>query len=112
MKRTVFVAMCILLAFLAKAERNINRKEYAGRYVLSSEESMISEVEITIQNDSILTVFLPVGEIILEYIEKDCFEVPQYGATAIFERDEKQEVTACRISIPMAEIKDLIAVKQ
>ncbi|MDR1937206.1 MAG: hypothetical protein LBQ73_01740 [Tannerellaceae bacterium] len=112
MKRTVVVsAIFILWAFISKAEGNIDRKEYAGRYVLPV-ESMIGEVEITIQNDTLLTISLPVGEIILEYLEEDCFEVPQYGATAVFERDEKQEVTACRISIPMADIKDLIAKKQ
>ncbi|MDR1918356.1 MAG: hypothetical protein LBQ65_01770 [Tannerellaceae bacterium] len=111
MKRTVLSAIFILVALLSKAEGNIDRKEYAGRYVLPM-ESIIGEVEICIQNDSVLTVSLPVGEIILEYIEADCFEVPKYGATAVFERDEKQEVTACRISIPMADIKDLIAKKQ
>jgi hypothetical protein len=111
MKKTVVSAMFILLAFIAKAEGNTDKKEYAGRYVLPA-ESMIGEVEISIQNDSVLMISSPVGEIMLEHIEEDSFKVPQYGATAVFERDEKQAVTACRISIPMADIKDLIAKKQ
>jgi hypothetical protein len=110
MKKTVLSMIFILSVLISKAEGNIDGKDYVGHYVLPM-ESVIGEVEISIQNDTLLMISSPAGEFILKYVEKDSFEVPQYGATVVFERDGKQEVIACKISIPPADI-NLTAVKQ
>jgi hypothetical protein len=111
MKRALLSIILIGLFAALNAKEEANWVEYTGRYIVALKNG-ISEVEVRFQNDGQLTVASPIGKIILVHIEKDYFEIPQYGGTVVFERDEKQEVTACTVSIPMADIKDIKIKKQ
>jgi hypothetical protein len=112
MKKVLLTVMIIAgLLIAAQAGNKANRKEYAGRYVFP-EEIMVDPIEITLQSDTLLTLFSPVGEITLKFVEGDRFEFPQYGGVIVFERNKKQEVCSCRISVTAINVEDIIATKQ
>jgi hypothetical protein len=111
MKRTLLSVIFILSVLLTHAKEDVNREEYTGRYVITLKNT-ISEVEVILQSDGRLVVSSPIGKIILVHIENDCFEIPQYGGLVVFERDEKRAVTACTVSIPIADIRDIKVKKQ
>jgi hypothetical protein len=112
MKKVLLTVIVIGGMFIAaQAGDKVCRMEYAGHYVFP-EEIMIEPIEITLQSDTLLTLFSPMGEIALKYVEGDRFEFPQYGGVVVFERNEKQEVCACRISVTAINVADIIAKKQ
>ena len=86
-------------------------QEYTGQYVLSFDNSE-ETVDITLQGDSTLMAFSALGEVALTYVEKDRFEFPQYGGVIVFERDEKQQVVACTISVAAVDVEEIKARKQ
>jgi hypothetical protein len=113
MKKVVLTVMIIGGMFIAaQAGDRTDRREYTGHYVFP-EESMIEPIEVTLGSDTLLTIFSPmVGEIALECVGGDRFEFPQYGGVIVFERNTKQEVCACRISVTAINIEDITARKQ
>jgi hypothetical protein len=112
MKKAVLTMMIIGGMFIAaQAGDRTDRREYTGRYVFS-EESAFEPIEIVLQSDTLLTVLSPMGEIDLKYVEGDRFEFPQYGGVIVFERNKKQKVCACRISVTAMNIADVIAKKE
>jgi hypothetical protein len=112
MKKVVLSAICIfMLSISAQASDRADWKEYTGRYIFSidnSEEIM----DITLQEDSTLTAFSSLGEVALTYVEKDHFEFPQYGGVIIFERDEKQQIIACKVSVAAIDLEEIKAQKR
>ena len=94
-----------------RANNSTDWQEYTGHYVLSFDNSE-ETVDITLQGDSTLTAFSPLGEIALRYVEKDRFEFPQYGGVIVFERDEKRQVVACTISVAAMDVEEIKARKQ
>ncbi|MDR2691214.1 MAG: hypothetical protein LBB73_02795 [Dysgonamonadaceae bacterium] len=112
MKKVLLSAICILMILIpAQGSGKADWQEYAGRYVFSVENSA-ETVEITLQGDSTLTVFSSLGEVALTHVGKDRFEVPQFGGVVIFERDEKRQVIACKVSVAAIEGEELKARKQ
>ncbi|MDR2804509.1 MAG: hypothetical protein LBB85_02545 [Dysgonamonadaceae bacterium] len=112
MKRVLFTVICILGIFVLIYARNrADWQEYAGRYAFSV-ENLAETLEIVLQGDTALTAFTPMGEIALTYVEKDRFEFPQYGGVVVFERDETQKITACRISVAAMDMEEIKAKKQ
>jgi sorbitol-specific phosphotransferase system component IIA len=95
----------------AQANDQADWQEYAGQYVLSFDNSE-ETVAITLQGDSTLTAFSPLGEVALRYAGEDRFEFPQYGGVIVFERDEKRQIVACTISVAAIDMKELKARKQ
>jgi hypothetical protein len=111
MKKTVLTIAALIIFLAAQAGDKTTWQEYAGLYVFPG-ETMVEPVEIALQSDSILTLFSAFGEIVLTPVETDRFEFPQYGGVIIFERDEKQQVTACRISVTAMNTGELKANKK
>jgi hypothetical protein len=112
MKKVLLTTVCILaILSFAQASGKADWQEYIGRYVFSADGSE-ETVEITHQGDSTLTAFSSLGEIALKYVEKDRFEFPRYGGVVVFERDEKQAITACRISVAVINLGEIKARKQ
>jgi hypothetical protein len=100
-----------MILIAAQASGKPDWQEYTGRYIFSIENSE-ETMEITLQSDSTLTVFSSMGEVALTLVEKDCFAFPQYGGVVVFERDNKQQIIACKISIAAIDLKELKARKQ
>lgn len=111
MKRTLLSAIFIFSAFILNAKEDAKWEAYTGWYTIVLKNGT-SKVEVIFQNDGRLIVASPIGKILLVHTGKDSFEIPQYGGTAVFERDENQAVTACAVSIPMADIKNIKVKKQ
>ena len=110
MKKVLLSAICIMIIISAQASDKADWQEYTGRYVVSlnnSEETM----EITLLEDT-LTVFSALGEVALRYVKKDRFEFPQYGGAIVFERDEEQQIVACKISVAAIDVEEIMARKQ
>ena len=95
----------------ARANDNTDWQEYAGRYVLSFDNSE-ETVAITLRGDSTLTAFSALGEVALRDAGEDRFEFPQYGGVIVFERNEKRQVVACTISVAVLDMEELKARKQ
>ncbi|MDR0733296.1 MAG: hypothetical protein LBF08_04455 [Dysgonamonadaceae bacterium] len=111
MKTVVLTTVCILaILSFAQAGGKGDWQEYSGRYIVSAFNAE-ETVEIALQADSTLTAFSSLGEVRLTYVEKDRFEVPQYGGVVIFERDEAQQVIACKISVAAVDLQELKARK-
>ena len=112
MKKVLLSAICIFaLLIFAQANDKTDWQEYTGQYVLSFDSSE-ETVDITLQGDSTLMAFSALGEVALTYVEKDRFEFPQYGGVIVFERDEKQQVVACTISVAAVDVEEIKARKQ
>jgi hypothetical protein len=112
MKKVLLSAICIFMAFIsAQANDKADWKEYTGNYVFSLDNSE-ETVDIKLRSDSTLTVFSSLGEVTLTHVEKDRFEFPQYGGVIVFERNEKQQVIACKISIAAMDVEEIKARKQ
>ncbi|MDR2626920.1 MAG: hypothetical protein LBC40_02685 [Dysgonamonadaceae bacterium] len=110
-KVLLFTIYIFMILISARASDNADWQEYTGRYVFSG-NGQGETLEIYLQSDTILTAFSSLGEVTLTHVGKDRFEVPQYGGVIIFERDEKQQVIACRISVAAIELEELKARKQ
>jgi hypothetical protein len=100
-----------MLSISAQANDKADWKEYTGHYILSG-DNQGETLEITFQNDTVLTAFSSLGEVALTYVEKDRFEFPQYGGIIIFERDEKRQIVACKISVAAMDLEEIKARKQ
>lgn len=100
-----------MASFLIQASDRADWKEYAGHYVFSG-DLQGETLEIRIQRDTVLTAFSSLGRVALKYVGKDHFECPQYGGTIRFERDEKQQITACKISVTAIDLREIKAQKQ
>jgi hypothetical protein len=100
-----------IFLFPALANEKANRHEYTGCYVFSIDNSE-EILEIILQKDSTLMAFSSLGEVTLTYVKKDRFEFPQYGGVIIFERDDEQQIIACRISIAAIDLKEIKARKK
>jgi hypothetical protein len=111
MKRALWLVIFIWGCFLLHAREGAKWSEYTGRYVVAL-KNHTGEVEVAFQDEGRLVVSSPIGRIILVHVEKDCFSIPQYGGTVVFERDDRQEVTACTLSVPIADIKNIKVFKQ
>jgi hypothetical protein len=112
MKKVLLSALCIFMMLIpAQASGKPDWKEYTGSYVFSVENSA-ETMEITLQGDSTLTVFSSLGEVVLTPVEKDRFEFPQYGGVIVFERDDKQQIIACKVSVTAIDLEELKARKQ
>jgi hypothetical protein len=110
-KVLLFTIYTFMILIPARASDKAEWQEYTGRYVFSG-NAQGETLEIMLQNDTILTAFSSLGEVTLTYVEKDRFEFPQYGGVIIFERDETQQIIACKISIAVIEWDELKARKQ
>jgi hypothetical protein len=112
MKRVLLSTVCIFMMILpVRANDSTDWQEYTGQYVLSFDNSE-EIVDITLQGDSTLTAFSPLGEVVLTHVKEDRFEFPQYGGVIVFERDEKQQVVACTISVAAMDVEEIKARKQ
>jgi hypothetical protein len=112
MKKAVLSAICIFMMLIPAQANNIaDWQEYTGHYIFSG-DSQGETLEITLQGDTVLTAFSSLGEVALTYVKKDRFEFPQYGGIIIFERDEKQQIIACTISIAAINLEEIKARKQ
>jgi hypothetical protein len=112
-KKVLLSAICMMSIFIAVTQANdeTDRQEYVGHYVFPW-ENQDEIIEITLQDDSTFTMFSSAGEIKLKYAQKDRFEFTQYGGVIVFERDEKQEIIACKISVAAINMKEVKALKQ
>jgi hypothetical protein len=112
MKKVLLSAICIFMAFVsAQTSDKADWKEYTGHYVFSG-DNQGETLDITLQNDTVLTAFSSLGEVALTHVEKDRFEFPQYGGVVIFERDEEQRIIACKISVAAIDLGEIKAQKQ
>jgi hypothetical protein len=112
MKKVLLSAISIFMVFIsAQASDKADRKEYTGHYVFSG-DNQGETLDITLQSDTILTAFSSLGEVALTYVEKDRLEFPQYGGVIIFERNEKQQIIACKISVAAIDLEEIKAQKQ
>jgi hypothetical protein len=112
MKKVLLSTVCIFMMIVsARANDRADWQEYAGHYVLSLEDSE-ETVDITLQGDSTLTVFSSLGEVALTYDGEDCFKFSQYGGVIVFERDGRQQVVACKISVAAMDMEEVKAWKQ
>jgi hypothetical protein len=112
MKKVILATMGVFMIFIsAQATGKAEWQEYSGCYVFSV-KNLVETLEITLQEDSTLLAFSSLGEVTLTPVEKDRFEFPQYGGIIVFERDEKQEITACKISVAILETGEIKAKKQ
>jgi hypothetical protein len=112
MKRVLLLAVGIFMIILpVRANDNAGWQEYTGHYVLSFDNSE-ETVDITLQGDSTLVAFSSLGEVALRHVKKDRFEFPQYGGVIVFERNEKQQVIACKISVAVIDVDEIKARKQ
>ncbi|MDR2057084.1 MAG: hypothetical protein LBP83_02145 [Dysgonamonadaceae bacterium] len=112
MKKVLLSAICVFMIFIsARATDKTDRQEYIGYYVFSV-ENLVETLEITLQEDSTLMAFSSLGEVTLTPVEKDRFVFPQYGGIIVFERNEKQEITACKISVAAIDMEEIKALKQ
>jgi hypothetical protein len=112
MKKVLLSAVCIFMIILPlQANDEVDWLEYTGHYVLSLDSSE-ETVDITLQGDSTLMAFTSLGEVALTYVKKDRFEFPQYGGVIVFERNEKQQVIACKISVAAIDVEEIKARKQ
>ena len=105
------VAICTLMIISAQANDKADWKEYTGCYIFSLDNSE-DTMDITLKDDSTLTAFSLLGEVALTYVEKDRFVFPEYGGVIVFERDEKQQVVACTISVAAVDVEEIKARKQ
>ncbi|MDR1121051.1 MAG: hypothetical protein LBM08_09045 [Dysgonamonadaceae bacterium] len=112
-KKVLLGIICILGVFIvaAQAGDKTDRQGYVGHYVFPW-ENQDETIEIALQDDSTFTMFSSAGKIKLKYVEKDRFEFPQYGGVIVFERDEEQEIIACKISVAAINMKEVKALKQ
>jgi hypothetical protein len=104
------IGICMLL-LSAQARNNADWREYTGSYVFSG-DNLTETLEITLLRDTILTASSSLGEATLTYVEKDRFEFPKYGGVIVFERNEEQQIIACRISVAVIDLDEIIAQKQ
>jgi hypothetical protein len=104
------ICLFLILVPTAWANDRADWQDYTGHYVIATEH-LEETVEIVLQGDSVLRAFSALGEVLLTYVGKDRFEVPQYGGVIVFERDEKQTVIACKVSIAAIEVEDIKARK-
>ncbi|MDR1402304.1 MAG: hypothetical protein LBJ60_01200 [Tannerellaceae bacterium] len=112
MKKVFVSAVCIMMVCIsALANDRADWQEYVGKYVLSF-DNLEEIVAITLQGDSTLAAFSSLGKVALRYAGQDRFEFPQYGGIVVFERDEKRQVIACKISVAAIDVKEIKAQKQ
>ncbi|MDR1357366.1 MAG: hypothetical protein LBJ58_06830 [Tannerellaceae bacterium] len=112
MKKVLFSTVCIFMIIASvRATDGADWQEYAGRYVLSLDNSE-ETVDIAIRGDSTLTAFSSLGEVTLTHAGADRFEFRRYGGVVVFERDDKQHVIACRISVAVIDVEEVKARKQ
>ncbi|MDR3187669.1 MAG: calcineurin-like phosphoesterase family protein [Prevotellaceae bacterium] len=111
MKKMLLTGVAMLGIFAAaQAGGKANWQEYAGRYTVYG--SVVDAFEVALRGDTLLTIFTPeMGEATLLCLEKDRFEFPQYGGLVIFERNGRQEVAACRISVAAIDVGEIRAQK-
>jgi hypothetical protein len=112
MKKVLLSTVCIFMIIVsARANDGADWQEYTGHYVLSLKDSE-EAVDIALRGDSTLTVFSSLGEVALKHAGKDRFEFPQYGGVIVFERDDRQHVIACKISVAAIDVEEVKARKQ
>lgn len=100
-----------MICISAQASDKADLQEYAGCYVFSTED-LVEMLEISLQEDSTLMAVSSMGEVKLTYVKKDRFEFSQYGGVVVFERNEKQKIVACKISIAAVGIAEIKAKRQ
>ena len=110
-KVSLLSVICIFTVIIsAQANEKADWQEYTGRYVVSF-NNLEEAMEIALREDT-LTVFSPLGEVALTYVKKDRFEFPQYGGAIVFERNEEQQIVACKISVAAIDVEEIKARKQ
>jgi hypothetical protein len=111
MKKEVLILSLGLLLAAAPLAGGNDLRQYVGRYAFSL-ENLVETVEITFRNDSTLMAVTPLGQITLTPAGDDRFEFPQYGGVVVFQRNEKQEITDCLISVAALDVEKIKARKQ
>lgn len=92
---------CMALCSLVQAQdapKDTTLKEFTGKYVFP-DGSVVSEVQVTLSSDGVLTSSSTAGvsELVKVENQKDFFEIPRFQGTAKFIRNEKGVVIGVAI---------------
>lgn len=109
-KFLLFIILSVSFTMM-NAQNRASLHGYAGRYIFP-EGSLAEDAVISIINDTTLNIAASIGECDLKYIREDTFSLPQYGGSIVFNRNEASRINGFKISIPMAGIDDLEALKE
>lgn len=111
MKKILLFIVLSLSFPVIEAQVSTNLHDYAGRYIFP-EGSLAEDAVVSIINDTTLNIAASIGECDLKYIKEDTFSIPQYGGGIVFNRNELNKIEGFKISIPMAGIENMEALKE